>query len=649
MVIGDFPLMTDSKQASHPIILGTAGHIDHGKTSLIKALTGVDTDRLKEEKVRGITIELGFASLTLPSGHRVGIVDVPGHERFVRHMLAGATGMDLVALIIAADEGVMPQTREHLDICQLLKVKRGLVVLTKVDLVEEEWLELVEEDVRHFLTDTFLDEAPIVRFSAVTGQGKKEFLEHLANLCADIQPKPIGGIFRLPIDRVFTIKGFGTVVTGTAISGRLRVGDVVEIYPPQFKARVRNIQVHDENVEEALAGSRTAINLQGIDKLELERGMVVATPESLLASQRLDARLDILPSASRPLKNRREIRLHTGTSEELATVILLSQEELAPGESGLVQFRLSTPLAVKPFDRFVIRIVSPALTIGGGHFLHINPPKHRRLQENVIQGLEFLEKCTEAERIAFYLREVGAAGLSRQELVQLLSLNVAGIDPILQKLVSKGQIIPYDLENNRYALGEVVKDLQNQATQFLQKFHQSQPLKLGLSKEELRRRLPEELEVRLFNHLLQDLESQNRIVVDKELVRLASHRVVLGEEQEELAKKMESLYQKGGLSPPTLKEAGTVLRAEGNRLQEIIKLLTSQGRLVKVKEDLFFHRSVMETLKNKLVDYLKQHNEISVPQFKDLTQTSRKFAIPLIEYFDANRVTVRVGENRRLR
>ena len=641
--------MTDSKQSSHPIILGTAGHIDHGKTSLIKALTGVDTDRLKEEKVRGITIELGFASLTLPSGHRVGIVDVPGHERFVRHMLAGATGMDLVALIIAADEGVMPQTREHLDICQLLKVKRGLVVLTKVDLVEEEWLELVEEDVRHFLTDTFLDEAPIVRFSAVTGQGKKEFLEHLANLCADIQPKPIGGIFRLPIDRVFTIKGFGTVVTGTAISGRLGVGDVVEIYPPQFKARVRNIQVHDENVEEALAGSRTAINLQGIDKLELERGMVVATPESLLASQRLDARLDILPSASRPLKNRREIRLHTGTSEELATVIVLSQEELAPGESGLVQFRLSTPLAVKPFDRFVIRIVSPALTIGGGQFLHINPPKHRRLQENVIQGLEFLEKCTEAERIAFYLREVGAAGLSRQELVQLLSLNVAGIDPILQKLVSKGQIIPYDLENNRYALGEVVKDLQNQATQFLQKFHQSQPLKLGLSKEELRRRLPEELEVRLFNHLLQDLESQNRIVVDKELVRLASHRVVLGEEQEELAKKMESLYQKGGLSPPTLKEAGAVLRAEGNRLQEIIKLLTSQGRLIKVKEDLFFHRSVMETLKNKLVDYLKQHNEISVPQFKDLTQTSRKFAIPLIEYFDANRVTVRVGENRRLR
>jgi selenocysteine-specific elongation factor len=641
--------MTANDRALHPIILGTAGHIDHGKTSLIKALTGVDTDRLKEEKARGITIELGFAALTLPNGQNIGIVDVPGHERFIRHMLAGATGMDLVALIIAADEGVMPQTREHLEICQLLKVKRGLVVLTKVDLVEEEWLELVEEDVHNFLQGTFLEAAPVIRFSAVTGQGTEEFLETLEKLSADIQTKPISGIFRLPIDRVFTIKGFGTVVTGTAVSGKVRVGDLVEIYPPQFKARVRNIQMHDENVEEAVAGSRTAINLQGIDKLELERGMIVATPEALLASQRLDARLDILPSAGRPLKNRREIRLHTGTSEELATLIVLARDELAPGESGLVQFRLTIPLAVKPFDRFVIRNVSPALTIGGGHFLHINPPKHRRLQDNVIQGLEFLEKSTDAERIAFHLRESGAAGLSRTELVKLVALNAAEVEPILKHLVKTGQIIPYDLENSRYVLSAEVKDLQNQAAQFLQKFHQNQPLKLGLSKEELRRRLPEELEVRLFNYLLQDLENQKRIVVDKELVRLASHRVILGEAQEELAKKMESLYQKGGLTPPTLKEAGTALRAEGTRLQEIIKLLTSQGRLVKVKEDLLFHHSVIVMLKDTLVAYLRQHREISVPQFKDLTQTSRKFAIPLMEYFDASRVTVRVGENRRLR
>ncbi len=641
--------MTAMQPTLHPIILGTAGHIDHGKTSLIRVLTGIDTDRLKEEKARGITIELGFASLTLPTGQRLGIVDVPGHERFVRHMLAGASGMDLVALIIAADEGVMPQTREHLEICQLLKVKRGLVVLTKVDLVEEDWLELVEEDVRLFLTGTFLEGAPIVRFSAVTGEGQDRLLAVLAELCADIQPKPASGIFRLPIDRVFTIKGFGTVVTGTAISGRLRVGDLVEIYPPQFKARVRNLQVHDENVEEALAGSRTAINLQGVDRVELERGMVVATPGSLLASLRLDARLDMLPSAGRPLKNRREVRLHTGTSEQLAVAVLLQEDELAPGESGLVQFLLSAPLAVKPFDRYVIRNVSPALTIGGGHFLHIHPPRHRRRQEKVIQGLEFLETCSEAQRLTFFLQEAGAGGLSRQELIQLSALNEDEITPHLARLVQNGQIICYDPENNRYVLGTVVQELQQEAARFLEAFHKSQPLKLGASKEELRRRLPEELEVRLFNFLLQDLEKQGQVAMDKELVRLASHRVVLKEDQEELARKVEALYRRGGMTPPTLKEVEAAVRTTGPRLQEIIKLLVSQGRLVKVKEELLFHQETISQLQGKLVAYLQQHAEISVPQFKDLTQTSRKFAIPLLEYFDAARVTVRVGENRRLR
>jgi len=641
--------METPHQTLQPIILGTAGHIDHGKTSLIKALTGIDTDRLKEEKARGITIELGFASLILPSGQRLGIVDVPGHERFVRHMLAGATGMDLVALIIAADEGVMPQTREHLEICQLLRVKRGLVVLTKVDLVEEDWLELVEEDVRLFLAGTFLEGAPMVRFSAVTGLGREELLATLAELCATIPPKPVSGIFRLPIDRVFTIKGFGTVVTGTAISGRLQVGDQVEIYPPQFKARVRNIQVHDENVEEAVAGSRTAINLQGVDRVELARGMVVATPGALLSTLRLDARLHILPSAGRPLKNRREVRLHTGTSEQVATVVLLDQDELPPGGSGLVQFLLSEPLAVKPADRFVIRQVSPALTIGGGHFLHVHPPKHRRHQEALLRGLEFLETCSEDARLTFFLQEAGPAGLSLSELVQLSALNAAEVEPQLSRLVQTGQVILSDPENNRYTLSAVVQAMQQQILAFLQTFHQSQPLKLGVSKEELRRRLPAELEIRLFNYCLQDLEKQGKIVVAKELVRLASHKVVLQEDQEQLAQKVEALYQRGGLTPPTRKEVEAALRTSSSRLQEILNLLVSQGRLIKVKEDLLFHQATMAALQERLISYLKEHQEISVPQFKDLTQISRKFAIPLLEYFDTSRVTVRVGENRRLR
>lgn len=632
-----------------PIILGTAGHIDHGKTSLIKALTGVDTDRLKEEKLRGITIELGFASLTLPNGQRLGIVDVPGHERFVRHMLAGATGMDMVALIIAADEGVMPQTREHLEICQLLRVKRGLVVLTKVDLVDEEWLALVEEDVRQFLQGTFLATAPIVRFSAVTGEGKEELLRVLTDLAQQVPPKPSTGIFRLPIDRVFTIKGFGTVVTGTTISGRLRVGEQVMIYPPELPARVRNLQVHEENVEEVLAGCRTAINLQGVDKAELSRGMVVATPGALLTTTRLDARLEMLPDAPRPLKNRRAVKLHTGTSEVIATAILLDRDELAPGDTGLVQFLLEEPVAVKPFDRFVIRELSPAATSGGGQFLHVNPPKHRRLQEVVIQGLEFLERASGPEQVIFYLQEAGVGGRSRQELLQLLNATSEALELWLRELADNKQLTVYDPDNCRCVLTATIRELQQQVRDILQQFHRSQPLKLGLPKEELRRRLPDALEMRLFNYLLQDLEAQRQIVIDKELVRLASHRVVLGEEQEKLAQKLEALYRQSGLTPPTLKEAAAAVRTEGAQLQEILKLLVSQGKLVKVKEDLYFHADVIASLRAKLIAYLQQHGEISVPQFKDLTQTSRKFTIPLLEYFDTSRVTVRVGENRRLR
>src|SRR5665647_2999474 len=394
------------------IILGTAGHIDHGKSAMVKALTGVDPDSLKEEKLRGITIELGFADLTLPSGQHLGIVDVPGHERFVRHMVAGASGMDLVALVIAADEGVMPQTREHLEICQLLRVKQGLVVLTKVDLVETDWLELVEEEVREALKGTFLDGAPIVGFSAVTGVGKENLLATLATLAAEVPPKPVTGIFRLPIDRVFTIKGFGTVVTGTAISGRVKVAEAVAIYPPGFKAKVRGLQVHGQAVEEALAGNRTAVNLQGVEKEELERGMVVAPPGALIKSRRLDAYLEILPSAPRALKHRQAVRLHTGTSERVAMPLILDADEMAPGSSGYVQFFLREPLALKPGDRIVIRSFSPAFTWGGGLVLHVNPTRHKRRHPEVLARFKILEQGSPEDILRLYLSEAGAAGRS---------------------------------------------------------------------------------------------------------------------------------------------------------------------------------------------------------------------------------------------
>ncbi len=634
---------------SPPIILGTAGHIDHGKSALIKSLTGIDPDRLKEEKLRGITIELGFADLKLPTGQVLGIVDVPGHERFVRHMVAGATGMDLVALVIAADEGVMPQTREHLEICQLLRVKQGLVVLTKADLVEEDWLELVEEEVREAIQGTFLEGAPMVRFSAVTGQGKEELLKTLADLAAQVPPKPAKGIFRLPIDRVFTIKGFGTVVTGTAISGRVKVGEAVHVYPPGYKARVRGLQVHGASVEEAQAGNRTAVNLQGLEKEELDRGMVVAPPGALLSSRRLDAYLEILPSAPRPLKHRQAVRLHTGTSERVALPLLLDADDLAPGASGYVQFFLREPLALKPGDRLVVRSFSPAFTWGGGQILHVSPPRHRRHQAVVLENLATLQKGSPEQVLRLYLEEAGAAGRSRGELTALLPWDPGDLANLLAKFAKEGQAINYDQEKERYLPAATARELRQQIQALLSAYHRKNPLKPGLSKEELRRQLPPQMEVRLFNYLLAEMAGAKQIALEKDLVRLAAHKVTLAVDQEDLINRLAALYRQGRLSPPTLKEAGAAFDLAPEKLKQLLSVLVNQGRLVKVKEDLYFHQEAIAGLKATLVDFLKKNKEISVIQFKDLTQTSRKFTIPLLEYFDTTRTTVRVGEARRLR
>ncbi|MFH1490390.1 MAG: selenocysteine-specific translation elongation factor, partial [Pseudomonadota bacterium] len=365
------------------IILGTAGHIDHGKTTLIKALTGIDTDRLKEEKERGITIELGFAHMTLPGGQMLGIIDVPGHEKFVRNMVAGATGIDLVALVIAADEGVMPQTREHLEICQLLRIKTGLVVLTKTDMVESEWLELVREDVDSFLEGSFLAEAPVVEVSSTTGEGMDTLLETLETMIRDFSGREAGNFFRLPVDRVFTMKGFGTVVTGTTISGQIETGAEVTVYPQGFSARIRGIQVHGSEMGQVLAGQRTAINLQGVERVQIQRGNILGTRDALRTTYMVDVLLDHLPSAPRTLKNRAKVRFHTGTSEIISTVVLLDREELKPGETCFAQIRLGQPTAVLARDRFVLRSYSPVRAIGGGEVLNALPGKKKRFSERV--------------------------------------------------------------------------------------------------------------------------------------------------------------------------------------------------------------------------------------------------------------------------
>jgi selenocysteine-specific elongation factor len=404
------------------IILGTAGHIDHGKTSLIKAISGTDTDRLKEEKERGITIELGFASLDLPGGQHLGIVDVPGHEKFVKNMVAGATGIDIVVMVIAADEGVMPQTREHMEICTLLGIQHGLIVMTKTDMVEEEWLELALEDIREFSQGTFLEDAPILPVSSVTGDGIPELISAINETAGSIPQRPPSSLFRLPIDRVFTMKGFGTVITGTLVSGKINVGETIMVYPTGITSKVRGIQVHNQSAESAEAGMRTAINFQGLDKTAVKRGEVLSTPDALIASYMVDVSFHYLASNKKPLKNRTLVRFHTGTSEVMGYLILLEQEELPPGQTVVAQLRLDSPVAIVKDDRFVIRSYSPVRTIGGGQVLNPIPQKHKRLKQDVIDGLQHLTDEDPESIISQQIQQAGYGGVSLSHLKIMTNL-----------------------------------------------------------------------------------------------------------------------------------------------------------------------------------------------------------------------------------
>ena len=632
------------------IILGTAGHIDHGKTTLVKALTGIDTDRLKEEKIRGITIELGFASLKLPNGEMIGVVDVPGHEKFVKHMVAGATGVDIVALVVAADEGVMPQTREHLEICELLKVKKGLVVLTKIDLIDDpDWLELVKEDLKDFLKGTFLDGAPIIPVSATQGEGLRELLEQLQNLVDSVEPRPSVGNFRMFIDRVFTIKGFGTVVTGTSLSGHLQVGDPVMVYPQGLESRVRGLQVHNQEVNDVYSGQRTAINLQGLEKSFIERGNVVATPGSLIPTYMIDAYFEYLESNPKPLKNRAKARLHIGTTEIISTVIILGKDELAPGESAYVQFRMDKPTTTLAGDRYILRSYSPIRTIGGGHVLNPLPKKHKGNQLKIVENLKILDEGTAEDAFLWHLKEVGLKGISKVELSIRTNLTPKDFEKLWQKALSNGQALLYDKESQKIVYRDAANTAKKMIINTLEQFHKENPLKTGLGKEELGSKMPQWLENKLFNQILFQLSKEGTIVLEKEWVRLASHSLALGKDEEEIKAKIEKLYRNAGLTPPFFRDVVKKVPGDSKVKQDVLDLMLEEGILVKVKDELYFHREALEDLEKRLVEYLEKHKEISPAEFKQLTKASRKFSIPLLEHFDSTRVTIRVGDKRVLR
>jgi selenocysteine-specific elongation factor len=632
------------------IILGTAGHVDHGKTSLIRALTGIDTDRLKEEKERGITIELGFAYLDLPCGHRLGIVDVPGHEKFVKNMVAGASGMDLVAFIVAADEGIMPQTKEHFEICRLLDIQRGLIIITKKDMVEPDWLELVTDDVRSFFSGSFLEEAPLITVSSTTGDGVEEVRNTLDTLVAESKFSEAYGPFRMPVDRVFSMKGFGTVITGTATSGRIKTGEDLMLYPSRKYGKIRGIQVHGIVTQEAEAGHRTAINIQGLEKESINRGEMAASVDCLQPSYLLDAHLFYLESAKKPYKNRSRVRFHIGTAEIMGRIVLLDAEELEPGSEANVQILLEEQVGCWPGDKYVVRSYSPIYTIGGGMILNGSPRKRKRFREKNKEIFKAYRANNPENLALLHIHESGYNGITLDRLAVKMGIFGNRLKKITQQPLSSRNILLIEQDKQRMVSSEVYEKLVEKLNAVLVTYHQENPLKAGLPKEELRARLYRGLDQRLFQYLLNDRQKKGEITQDQALIRMSSHKVSLKEDEKNLRRELEAFYKAADLAPPTIKEVmAKFSKYPQDLLKEVLAILVRDDALAKVTEDLYFYKPCLGSLKEKLVTLLVNKGEIDTPAFKDLTGLSRKFSIPLLEYFDKTKVTIRVGDKRILR
>jgi len=636
------------------IILGTAGHVDHGKTSLIRALTGIETDRLKEEKERGITIELGFAYLDLPCGHRLGIVDVPGHEKFIRNMVAGAAGMDLVAFVIAADEGIMPQTIEHFEICHLLGVRNGLIVLTKKDTVDQEWLDMVSEEVRDFFKGSFLENAPIIPVNSISGEGIDEIVRLLDAKVAAIDFHEEFGPFRLAVDRVFSMKGFGTVITGTSLSGRIETGADLMFYPGGLTAKIRGIQVHGQDVGLVEAGHRTAINLQGIEKEQINRGDMAASPGSMAASTLLDAEFHCLRSARKELKNRTQVRVHLGTREIVGRILLLESDTLAPGETTRIQLLLQEPAAVWPGDHYVLRSYSPVTTIGGGTILNNRPKKRKRTLERDREAnrayFAALAAADSEQKLLMLVEECGSKGIAADQLAARTGVFSKKLKKQLQHPISTGALLVIDSESQRLLAASVAEGITRRITGQLTEFHRLNPLKPGLAKEELRSQLRPAVDQKLLQVLLASLVKKGVIEQVGAEIKISGHTVTLQVNEQEMEQKIGALYREAGLTPPNLKD---VLASFGEfperQIRQVIDLLVTKGVLIKINESLCFHAPAIHDLQEKIVTFIRREGEIDAQRFKDLTGLTRKFSIPLLEYFDKIKLTIRIDDKRVLR
>jgi len=632
------------------IIIGTAGHIDHGKSALVRALTGTDPDRLPEEKKRGITIDLGFADLEL-DGIRFGFVDVPGHERFVKNMLAGAHGIDLLALVIAADEGVMPQTREHFDICKLLGIKSGIVVITKTDLVDAEMLSLVEDDAAELSSHSFLESAPVVAVSSRTGAGLTELKEKLKEVARRVPARSTELVTRLPIDRAFSMKGFGPVVTGTLISGEIAEGAELELLPKKLTVRVRGTQVHGKAVARAVAGQRTAVNLAGVDVAQLERGMVLAEPRTLRTTQIIDVRIDVLPNAPRGVRSRSRVRLHLNAAEVLARVRVLDHpSEIGSGKSGLAQLRLEVPISTVHGDRFILRSYSPAETIAGGVIVDPFAVKHRGKEMGQTRSrMNRLIEANRVEKIVAFVEMSEVGGRTVEDLIATTGLKREVISDLTSQGIEQGDVVEAGgLLLSTSSLARLSQGVLSE----LENHHKREPLARGMLRETLREKVFTHSPPELFAAVIQKLEASGQLVAEKDIIRASSHKVDLSEKDSRLREKLEEVYREAGVECPSIDDAlvrAGVTGPQRVQARKVLQLLIEDRVILRVQNEMFMHSSVLDELKVKLLDHASRHEPerlIDVAGFKDLAGVSRKYAIPLLEYFDREKVTRRAGDKR---
>lgn len=628
-------------------IIGTAGHIDHGKTLLVKGLTGTDTDRTPEETARGITIELGFAFY----GEHATIIDVPGHERFVKTMVAGVSTIDVALFVIAADDGVMPQSREHLDVLELLGVERGVIALNKVDLADDDWLDLVEEDIRELVSGTFLEEAPIVRVSAISMQGMDELKQQLELTIAHTSEKRSEGPFRLSVDRAFSAKGFGLVCTGTVLSGSLSKGDELEALPAGKEVRTRSLQRHGEEVDAVSAGDRAAVNIVGQERLPIQRGDVLAEPGSLAPSSMLDARLRLVSSCPKELEHRTRVRLHLGTCEVMARVVLLEQDRLQPGEDGLVQLRLESPVAAAWGDRFVIRRYSPPLTIGGGLILEAHPAKHRRTECGLVERLKAIESGDGAEVVEAKLAGTSSGIASLLKLGSDMGLTGEQVHQLAAELVSDGRALRLTVDQEDSLVHAARwNEITTGIVEMLAAFHEQTPLAKGLNREDLRRQLGRYVPPSLFQRVMESMMRDGRIAIEGSLVRSADHRIQFSGAEEQLKQQIETILQKVTLDQvPDVKELAHQAGTDSARVEVILRALEGLGQVTFLEGTLVLHMTTIDEVRQRLREYLQAHSEITVSGFRDLIGSNRRYALALLNRFDGDGTTQRNGDVRVLR